>query len=72
MATINDIKLKLWLRARNSGKLVWRTKENKEIPIKDLDDKYLHNILNMLENQEEKEEEELEALASVGDAPFFV
>lgn len=35
-ATIKDLELELWLRKRNSGSIIWTTKDGKNIPIKDM------------------------------------
>ena len=35
-ATIQDLKLELWLRQRNSGSIYWKTRSDKEISIKDI------------------------------------
>ena len=47
IATIEDLRLEQFLRNRNSGKLVWKTKEGKIIPLKELSDEHLTNILNV-------------------------
>ena len=47
-ATIQDLKLELWLRQRNSGSIIWTTKDGKNIPIKDMDNNHLVNALKML------------------------
>ena len=47
IANIDDIRLEQFLRSRNSGKLVWKTKEGKIIPLKELSDEHLNNILNV-------------------------
>ena len=47
IATIDDIRLEQFLRNRNSGKLIWKTKEGKIIPLKELSDEHLTNILNV-------------------------
>lgn len=48
-ADIEDIRLEIWLRERERGEIRWKTKSGEEIPIKDLSDKHLENILKMVE-----------------------
>ena len=55
-ATIQDLKLELWFRQRNSGFIIWTTKDGKNIPIKDMDNNHLVNTLNMLLRQREEAE----------------
>ena len=47
IANIDELRLEEFLRGRNSGKLVWKTKEGKIIPLKELSDEHLTNILNV-------------------------
>ena len=47
--------------------MVWKTKEGDSIPIKDLKDEHLINIINMLDRNLEREYEYLEALGSLGE-----
>lgn len=47
IANIDELRLEEFLRSRNSGKLVWKTKEGKIIPLKELSDENLTNILNV-------------------------
>ena len=47
IANIDELRLEEFLRSRNSGKLVWKTKEGKIIPLKELSDEHLTNILNI-------------------------
>ena len=47
IATVEDLRLEQFLRNRNSGKLIWKTKEGKIIPLKELSDEHLTNILNV-------------------------
>lgn len=55
-ATIQDLKLELWLRQRNSSFIIWTTKDGKNIPIKDMDNNHLVNTINMLLRQREEAE----------------
>ena len=54
--TIQDLKLELWLRQRNSGFIIWTTKDGKNIPTKDMDNNHLVNTINMLLRQREEAE----------------
>ncbi|WP_405371620.1 hypothetical protein [Phocaeicola sp.] len=66
IASIEDMELELFLRKRQAGVLVWKTKDGKTIPIKDLKDEHLVNILNMLNRKEEERQQCLEAFGSLG------
>ena len=46
-ATIDDIRQEIWLRMRNSGDLVWKSKD-REIPIKDMELSHLLNTYQLL------------------------
>lgn len=54
IATIEDLKLEQFLRNRNSGKLIWKTKEGRVIPLKELSDQHLTNILNAYSRNKEQ------------------
>lgn len=55
-ADLNDLYKELWLRKRNSGSLVWITKDRNEIPIKDMTDEHLERaIKRMVEIKEYKD-----------------
>lgn len=56
LADIQDLELELWLRQRNSGSIYWKTKDGREIPIKDMDNNHLANTLKMLLKQAERED----------------
>ena len=38
IADMNDLKLEQWIRRRNSAQIIWKTKDGREIPIKDMSD----------------------------------
>ena len=54
IANIDELRLEQFLRNRSSGKLVWKTKEGKIIPLKELSDEHLTNILNVYSRNEEQ------------------
>lgn len=47
-ANLKDLLNERWLRMRERGEIVWTTKDGEEIPIKDLSDTHLDNIINMI------------------------
>ena len=47
-ANLKDLLNERWLRMRERGEIVWTTKDGEEIPIKELSDTHLDNIINMI------------------------
>lgn len=52
-ANLSDLELELWLRNRNSDSIYWETKNGDKIPIKEMSNNHLVNIINILNNLEE-------------------
>lgn len=71
-AKLKDIERELWLRMRNEGKIVWVTKDNKEIPVKDMELPHLINTYNMLLRNAAKEAAQREEQAMLEDAAFGI
>lgn len=60
IANIDDLKTELWLRLRNSGKIIWVTQTGDKLALKDMSDSHLINAIKMLQrNREQREAEEL-------------
>lgn len=49
LSDLENLEKELWLRLRNSGALTWRTREGKDIPIKDMSDEHLVNAIHMIQ-----------------------
>lgn len=56
-ATLEDLERELWLRDRNSGSIVWATKDGREIPINEMSDDHLMNTINMIMKIQERDQE---------------
>ena len=69
-ADIHDLIKELWLRKRNNGEIVWKTKEGKQIPIKDMTTSHIINAINYF-SQKEEEKELLEEIAADYEAENF-
>ena len=53
-ATLEDLYKERWLRLRESGALIWETKNGDRIAVKNLSDKHLENAIACLEEREAK------------------
>lgn len=63
-ATLDDLKLELWLRQREKKEIVWVTKQGIQIPINNMTDEHIINAINCIIRQDEK-------LEHIGDISIF-
>jgi hypothetical protein len=63
--TYNELLMEKYLRERDAGKIAWRTENGKYISVKELDDKHLDNIINMIDRYREE-------IEHLGDLPDFL
>lgn len=63
--TYNELLMEKYLREREAGKIAWKTESGKYISVKELDDKHLDNIINMLDRYREE-------IEHLGDLPEFL
>ena len=63
--TYNELLMEKYLRDRDAGKIAWRTEGGKYISVKDLDDRHLDNIINMLDRYRDE-------IEHLGDLPDFL
>lgn len=54
IATYEDLLLEKFLREREQGLIVWRTRGNTEIAINRMSDSHLENLINYLDRQDEE------------------
>lgn len=70
-AKLDDLYNELWLRMRDSGKIVWVTKNGDKIALKDMSNTHLINAIKMLQkNTEEREAEELALQEAMEGYPY--
>ena len=55
-ATLQDLKLELWLRNRSTGTIYWTTKDGRDILINEMSNNHLVNTIKMLLKQEEEDQ----------------
>jgi len=60
-ATLDDLKLELWLRRRNAGDLVWTTKSGERIPLKDMSSSHLENAIRKFQRFNEIQQDVFES-----------
>lgn len=48
IADIDDLIQEQWLRKRNKGEIIWKTRTGNEIPINEMTDSHLENTINYL------------------------
>lgn len=71
IARIDDLKTELWLRMRNSGKIIWVTQTGDKLALKDMSDSHLINAIKMLQrNREQREAEELALREAMEGYPY--
>lgn len=60
-ATLEDLKRELWFRLRENKSIVWVTKDGREIPINELSDTHLLNIITILKGKQTISEQEIKS-----------
>ena len=55
-ATIEDLKLELWLRLREQGKILWETASGEEKPINEMSKEHIENAISYFERKAERDE----------------
>ena len=55
-ATLQDLKLELWLRNRSTDTIYWTTKDGRDILINEMSNNHLVNTIKMLLRQEEEDQ----------------
>lgn len=71
MNTLEILKFEQLLRARNSGKLTWTTRDGRQVPVRDMSDEHLRNSIAMLERAEMERTMYMEALSSAPSELFY-
>lgn len=66
-ADIEDLTKELWLRQRNEGQLKWKTKDGKQIPIKDMTTQHIINAINRMTENDRRSELTCEYEAYIND-----
>lgn len=70
-ATLEDLYLEAWFRRRNSGLLVWTTRDGKQIPIKDMSDSHIANAINLFEELQEKNAEIMDHIGDMDPMDYY-
>lgn len=53
IATYEELIIERFLRRREQGLIVWRTRDNTEISINRMSDQHLENLINYLDREDE-------------------
>lgn len=53
IATYEELIIERFLRRREQGLIVWRTRDNTEIAINRMSDQHLENLINYLDKEDE-------------------
>lgn len=56
-ASVEDIQRELWIRARERNLIKWETRDGQQIPLKEISDEHLINIIKYYSRLEENENE---------------
>lgn len=63
MDIISILKLELILRGLKDGSISWKTKDGKEIPVKDMSTQHIINVIKLSERKDREWEDNLDALS---------
>lgn len=70
-ATIQDLKLELWLRQRNSNNIYWTTRSGDHVAIKNMDINHLLNTIKMLLKQEKNDNMMIEHIRDMDPMDYY-
>ena len=70
-ASLKDLEMEMFLRMRDKGLIVWETKDGKKIPINELSDSHLTNIISFLYKKMYDDDNDMEMLENYDDTLFY-